>query len=138
MQKRKHKKTPMRRDAGLVQVPIKDTHGLLLGVLQFHPGPEIAERCCRCSSMVKEAVAPLIGVSINPDGTPAAGSTTEEIAVLEQAERQILELFDYVFDGNVSSAFFSETRPFAAVGGTFYCTKVLEALDTYLSAHPPA
>lgn len=138
MQKRKHKKTLMRRDAGLVQVPIKDQNGRPLGVLQFHPGPETIKRCRQCAGMVKKIAEPLTGVNIGPDGTPAAGSTAAEIATLEQAERQILEFFDYVFGGNVSSTFFSETRPFAAVGGEFYCTRVLAVINLYLSAHSPA
>lgn len=138
MKKRKHKKAHMRRDAGLVQVPIKNTHGRPLGVLQFHPGPETAERCRQCAGVVKETVTPLIGVSISPDGTPAAGSTVEEIATLEQTEQRFLELFDYMIGAGASKAFFKETRPFAAVGGEFYCTKVLDALNTYLFAHSPA
>ena len=136
MQKRKHKKTPMRRDAGLVKVPVKDRTGKELCVLTLRPGdPRVVERYGALKITVNE-VADFLrsGIKLTPDGTPVPGSNTAQTNALMEAEKCISAAIDYVFGNGVSKAFFQIHRPFSSVKGEFFFSKAITALGEYVVA----
>ena len=45
----------------------------------------------------------------------------------------MVELMDYVLNGNSREAFFSKTHIFTPMGGVFFCEKVYDAIGKYIS-----
>lgn len=118
-------------DDGSVRVPINNNLGDEIGVFYFRP-TDIG-MIDRYNKVVKDfdaIVEPLENVNINPDGT---ADEEEEMAVLAEAQKRLFEACDYLFDGNMSEAFFGKMHPFSPVGGRFYCELALDGVANYIS-----
>lgn len=61
-------------------------------------------------------------------------SDEESITALKEAEKRLYDAVDYLFDGNMSKAFFGRMHPFSPVGGRFYCESAIEHVGQFISA----
>ena len=121
-------------DDGSVEVPIKNRQGAQIGVFYFRPTDiGFIDRYNKIIGKFDEITAPLENVNIKPDGT-ADEEEQAETEALHEAEKRLYEACDYMFDGNMSEAFFGSMNPFSPVGGRFYCEHALEAVGKYISA----
>lgn len=78
----------------------------------------------------EKVVAPLINANINQDGE---GEDSTSVDILNEAGNKMVELMDYVLNGNSREAFFSKTHIFTPMGGVFFCEKVYDAIGKYIS-----
>ncbi len=121
-------------DDGSIRESIRNRHGDEIGVFYFRPTDiGIIDRYNKVAAEFDKITAPLENVNINPDGT-ADENNAAEMAAMKEAEENLYKACDYLFDGNMSEAFFGKMHPFSPVGGRFYCENVLEAVGKYISA----
>ena len=121
-------------DDGSQRIPIRNLSGDEIGVFFFHPTDVgIIQRFNETMSKFDDIVAPLEQVDINPDGT---ADTNDDAAIkaISEAEKRLYEACDYIFNGNMSSAFFGKMHPFSPVGGVFYCESVLDKVGSFIAA----
>ena len=94
----------------------------------------IIDRYNEALVMLEKAVAPLqtneLPVTAEDDNDAAAAAI---LAALNAAKVELYKAFDYLFDANVSEAFFSRVNPFTITGGRFFCELVLEAVGSYIA-----
>lgn len=118
-------------DDGSVTVPIKNTDGELIGQFRFRPTDfNIVSRYNKVAKEFENVVAPLIDANIDPNGE---GEDEKSIKLLNEAEKKLFELVDYMFDGNMAEAFFGKMHAFSPVGGKFYCENALQAVGQFIS-----
>ena len=121
-------------DDGSQRVPILNRAGDEIGVFYFRPTDlAIIRRYNEAISKVDEVVAPLEGIDIGADGTAAKGDSAA-IDALNEAEKKLFEICDFIFDGNMSEAFFGKMHPFSPVNGVFYCEIALEKVGAFIAA----
>ena len=121
-------------DDGSQRVPIRNVAGDEIGVFYFHPTDVgIIQRFNETMSKFDDIVAPLEQVDINPDGT-ADTNNDAAIEALGEAEKRLFEACDYIFGGNMSTAFFGKMHPFSPIGGVFYCESVLDKVGNFIAA----
>lgn len=120
-------------DDGSQRIPIKNLAGDEIGVFYFRPTDiGIIQRYNDTVSKFDEIVAPLENVDITAEGTAEAGDAAAMEAIKE-AEKRLFEACDYIFDGNMSEAFFGKMHPFSPVGGVFYCETALNKVGTFIA-----
>lgn len=120
-------------DDGSIRVPILNKFGTEIGVFFVRPTDiGIIDRWNKVASDFDKITAPLENVNINPDGTADEQNEAEQKA-LKEAEKRLYEACDYLFDGNMSEAFFGKMHPFSPVNGHFYCENALSAVSTFIS-----
>ncbi len=121
-------------DDGSQRVPINNKFGEEIGVFYFRPTDlKIIERYNETVAKFDEILAPLEAVNINTDGTADEDDMTA-LNALNEAEKRLYEACDYIFDGNMSEAFFGKMHPFSPVNGVFYCETVLNAVGSFIAA----
>lgn len=121
-------------DDGSERVPIKNTFGDEIGVFYFRPTDVgIVNRYNKIASDFDKITEPLENADIGPDGTASDDLDEESIAALNEAEKRLYEATDYLFDGEMSKAFFGHMHPFSPVGGRFYCEIAIEAVGQFIS-----
>lgn len=122
-------------DDGAVRVPIKNKQGEEIGVFTFHPTDvNIVKRYNEIVDKFDEITAPLENVSIAPDGTAADTNDAAAATALSEAEKRLFEAVDYLFDGNMSEAFFGKMNPFSPVNGYFYCESAINAVGKLINS----
>lgn len=122
-------------DDGSVKESIKNKHGDEIGVFYFRPSDiGMIERYNKVAADFEKITEPLEHVDIKPDGTVDENNEAEMNA-MNEAQNRLFEACDYLFDGNMSEAFFGKMHPFSPVNGHFYCEIVLDAVGKYISHH---
>lgn len=122
-------------DDGSERVPIKNHFGDEIGVFYFRPTDMgIIDRYNEIAKKFSEITEPLEKAEISPEGTVEDLNDEESIAALKEAEKRLCEAVDYLFDGNMSKAFFGRMHPFSPVGGRFYCESAIEHVGQFISA----
>lgn len=120
-------------DDGSIRVPILNKFGTEIGVFFVRPTDiGIIDRWNKVANDFDNITAPLENVNINPDGTADEKNEAEQ-AALKEAEKRLYDACDYLFDGNMSEAFFGKMHPFSPVNGHFYCENALSAVSTFIS-----
>lgn len=122
-------------DDGSQRIPIKNKDGEEIGVFFFRPTDiAIINRYNESVGKIDDVVKPLEDINISATGE--AEDITDEAAVsaLNEAEKRLFDLCDYIFGGNMSEAFFGKMHPFSPVGGEFYFEKALAAVGAFISA----
>lgn len=118
-------------DDGSVDVPIQNQYGERIGVFRFNPTDlNIVNRYNQVADRFGEIGKLLVDASISPDGE---GEDAASVELLNKAENMMIELMDYVLQGNSREAFFSKVHIFTPIGGQFWCEKVYEAIGAYIS-----
>lgn len=121
-------------DDGSQRIPIKNKDGEEIGVFFFRPTDiAIINRYNESVGKIDDVVKPLEDINISATGE--AEDSTDEAAVkaLNEAEKRLFDLCDYIFGGNMSEAFFGKMHPFSPVGGEFYFEKALTAVGSFIS-----
>ena len=119
-------------DDGSVAVPIKNTLGDVIGQFRFRPTDfNIVKRFNEVSEKFGDVVKPLMDANIDNSGE---GEDEESMRLLDEAEKNLFDLVDYLFDGNAAEAFFGKMHAFSPVDGKFYCENVLTAVGNFISA----
>ncbi len=120
-------------DDGMRAIPITNNLGREIGTFYFRPTDiGIIDRYNEVIEKVPDIFKPLENVNINSDGTADADA---DMAVLKEAEKKLYELCDYLFNGNLSEAFFGEMHPFSPLeGGVFYCENALDSVGKFISS----
>lgn len=118
-------------DDGSITVPIRNTEGDEVGKFKFRPTDfNIVKRYNEIANKFDDVIQPLIDANINADGS---GSDDASIELLNEAEKRLFNLVDYLFDGNMADAFFGKMHAFSLVDGKFYCENVLNAVGEFIS-----
>lgn len=118
-------------DDGSIMVPIKNTLGELVGEFKFRPTDiGIINRYNEISEKLPEIVKPLEEANIEPNGE---GSDEDSMKIINEVEKELFELVDYLFGGNAAEAFFGKMHAFSPVDGKFYCENVLNAVGAFIS-----
>ena len=116
---------------GRKRVAIQNELGERIGVFLFNPTDlNILNRYNEVADQFGDVVKPLQDVSITAEGVAAEEAGIE---ALNEAEERMIELLDYVINGNSREAFFSKTHIFAPTNGIFYCEEVLNKIGDYIS-----
>lgn len=115
---------------GKVIIPFKDRTGEVFGQFCFDPADSnILEHFEMLRVNIHKAAKCLKRISkINPDGT-VTGWDVKSRVLMREAEAGVKDGFDKCFGKGTYEALFSQRRPFASVGGTFFVSNVIEALD---------
>lgn len=120
-------------DDGSIRVPILNKFKKEIGVFFIRPTDiGIIDRWNKVANDFDNITAPLENVNINPDGTADEKNEVEQ-AALKEAEKRLYDACDFLFDGNMSEAFFGKMHPFSPVNGHFYCENALSAVSTFIS-----
>lgn len=121
-------------DDGLEKIVINNRYGDEIGVFYFRPtDTSIIDRYNDALTRLDKALEPIMNNS-----TVAQTEDTEEAAqamreAMKEAKKRLCDVFDYLFDANVSEAFFSRVDPFTVSGGRFYCENVIEAIGNFIA-----
>lgn len=114
-------------DDGTREYVIQNNYGEEICKLHFRPGDiSLADRWDKMQNSFIEAVRPLEHIGVNADGTAEADSDVETLRKADQNLRAALaELLDSKDVGDI----FRTRNPFSAVGGQFFCERVITMLD---------
>jgi len=120
-------------DDGMRAVPITNNLGVEIGKFYFRPTDiGIIDRYNEIIEKVPDVFKPLENINIKSDGT--AGSD-DEMQILKESETKLYELCDYLFNGNLSEAFFGSMHPFSPLeSGMFYCENALDSVGKFIAA----
>lgn len=113
-------------DDGMRAIPITNTLGTEIGKFYFRPTDiGIIDRYNEIIEKVPDVFKPLENININADGT---ADSDIEMQTLKECESKLYELCDYLFNGNLSEAFFGSMHPFSPL------TAVCSIVRTRLTA----
>lgn len=116
---------------GRRRVRIQNQLGEEIGVFMFNPTDlNIVSRYNEVADQFQDVVKPLNEANITAEGE---AEDEDSIAILNRAEAKMIELLDYVINGDSRSAFFGKVQIFSPSDGKFYCESVLSALGDYIS-----
>ena len=112
------------------RIAVRNNDGEEIGAFYCPTDAAALKRYVEGVGRYKRAVALLICIDIAPDGTTHNRGGRR---ILQNAEKRIFELFDYIlgYEG-ASDAFFSAVRPFAKIKGKFYCEHCLDVVKNYI------
>ncbi len=111
------------------KITVCNKDGKEIGVVYCSSDASALKRYFEGAERLKKATVLLIRININPDGTTDKSGRR----ILQNAEKRIFELFDYIFGyEGASEAFFSAVRPFARVKGKFYCEHCLDVVKNHI------
>lgn len=118
-------------DDGLELIEIHNKRGDKIGEFYFSPTDVgIVDRYNTAIQKFEEAILPML----NEDDSAEAPDNPEAfVETLNTVKDRLFETMDYLFNSNVSEAFFSKINPFTIIGGYFYCEKVLEAIGQFIT-----
>ena len=115
---------------GKVIIPFKDRTGKVIGQLCFDLNDSsILVRFEALRTNIQTAAKRLKRISkINPDGT-VTGWDVKSRLLMREVEAGVKDGFEKCFGEGTYESLFSQRRPFASVGGTFFVSNVIKALD---------
>ena len=113
-------------------IPVRNKDGEEIGAVYCPTDAAALKRFAESMEKYRKSTAMLLCIDIAPDGTAHNRGGRR---ILQNAEKRIYELFDYIFGyEGASDAFFSAVRPFAAVRGRFHCEQCLDVVKNYIDA----
>lgn len=120
-------------DDGIEEVNIVNRLGHKIGTFCFRPTD--TDIINRYNKSVERIEALVDSMSSTADLESIAGELKEITAFnrFERGKKELLEILDYLFAGNASSAFFENTSPFTLINGRLYLEIVMDAIGSYIS-----
>jgi len=120
---------------GRRKVTIKNQNGDVIGSFRFNPTDvNIVNRYNESVSKFEDIVKPLSNYDIKANGE---GDGMEAVSALDEAEAKLIDLMDYILDGQFGKAFFSKTHAFAGVEDgddvKFYCEVAFDVVGQYIA-----
>ena len=120
---------------GRRKVTIRNQNGDTIGSFRFNPTDiNIVNRYNESVDKFAEIVKPLADYDIKANGE---GDGEEAMKMLDKAESQLIELMDYILDGDFGQAFFNKTHAFAGVEEDdtvkFYCEVAFDVIGKYIA-----
>lgn len=118
-------------DDGKIEIPIENHLHMQIGVLRFSPTDlNIVNRYNDVSGKLDKVIEPLSEANITNNGE---GQDEKSIQILNEVGEQVIELLDYIIDGDSREAFFRKMHIFSIVNGHFYCENVFRVLGAFIS-----
>lgn len=120
-------------DDGTREIPVKNKFGKLICNIYIRPADySFVDRYNDFTKDFESIVKPLEQIGITNDGQ---AEFEEGWKVIKEAEREIINRFNLLFDMEDGEKLFEHRNAFSSVNGRFYCELVLEALgDVVLNA----
>lgn len=120
---------------GRRKVTIKNQNGDVIGSFRFNPTDiNIVNRYNESVAKFEDIVKPLADYDIKANGE---GDGAEAVEALDAAEEKLIELMDYVLDGDFGQAFFGKTHAFAGVEEgneiKFYAEVAFDVIGQYIA-----
>ena len=126
--------TNMSIDDGLEKIVVNNKHGNEIGTFYFRPtDTDIVNRYNESLARLEEAIEPLKSEFLVPSDADADTAAEAIMNAISEAKTKLCDAFDYIFDANVSEAFFGRVNPFTLIGGRFYCENVIEAIGSFIA-----
>ncbi len=120
-------------DDGYKRVPVYNKLGKEIGHFDFNPTDiGIIDRYNNAAGDFPKITAPLENIDINADGSVDENDDAA-MKAMEEAKKNLFEVFDYIFGGNMSEAFFGSVNPFSPCNGKFYCENALDVVGRFIS-----
>jgi len=115
---------------GYIRIPVYNQLKEQIGLFKFSPTDvNIVNRYNEVANKFDEVIQPLNDASITAEGEAA---DDESVAILNEAEDRMIELFDYLLGTDSREAFFSRVHAFTPIDGNFYCENVFKSLGAFL------
>lgn len=120
------------------KIELKDRSGGVFGSFRYDPScPALYRARARAARDVfdREAIQALTQISTQPDG---AATSPEFAPAIEMAELTVYRWLDTLlgYDG-AGRSIFKTIRPFASVGGCFFCESVMSRVVETVTQSPP-
>lgn len=111
-------------------VNILNARGDVMGTISIPDCKEFTKQYSKYAQGLKKATIPLQCITISPNGCTANKSGKK---ILARAEASVYTLFDDILGyKGAYKVFFDKVRPFARVGGKFYCDQCLTAIKNHI------
>lgn len=111
-------------DDGSETVEIVNKQGKTIGTFSFRPtDTEIINRYNKSVNDIDALVSSIEKAENN-------SSTFDE---LNASKEKLFEIMNYIFDGNISEAFFGNASPFMIINGNLYFEIVIDAVGNYIA-----
>ncbi len=118
-------------DDGVKEIQLKNTYGQLICKIHFRPADfSIVDRYKDFIARMQDIVKPLENIEITNTGEAAF---EEGWSIIKQAEAEVIDGFNQLFDMDDAQEIFAKRNAFSAVGGSFFCEKVLAALGDVIT-----
>lgn len=118
-------------DDGTREYTIQNMYGEEIAKLHFRPGDiSIADRWDKMHEKFVDAIKPLENIGIKADGT---AESTDDIEILRSADTSLRAALEELLDSKDIGDIFKTRNPFSAVGGQFFCERVITMLDGIIS-----
>lgn len=117
-------------DDGTRKIPIVNKFGKLICHIYIRPADlSIIDRYNEIMKDFDEIVKPLSNIGIRNDGT---AQFEDDWKILKDVETELKMRIDILFDMEEADEIFAKRNPFSSVGGEFFCSKVLAALENVI------
>lgn len=118
-------------DDGYKVIKVQNSIGEVIGKFRFNPTDiNIVNRYNEISDQFGDVLKPLKDAEITEEGLAGDEKSVE---IINEAEKKMIELMDYMLNCDSREAFFSKTHLFTPTGGNFYCQNVFEAIGGFIS-----
>ena len=118
-------------DDGYKLITVKNSLGEVVGKFRFNPTDiNIVNRYREISDQFQDVLKPLKDAEITAEGE--AGDE-QSVDLVNEAEKKMIELMDYMLNCDSREAFFSKTHLFTPTDGNFYCQNVFESIGQFIS-----
>lgn len=112
--------------ATLHEITFSDKSGHVLYQVHYRlDGPSLQRRYKKFRCGFKGIVKPLATVDIRPDGSAAAAHMQK---ILDRAEMELEKRLNALLGVDEAQVLFTQRRPFASVGGEFFCLQIIKGL----------
>lgn len=118
-------------DDGYKLITVQNSLGEVIGKFRFNPTDiNIVNRYREISEQFNDVLKPLKDAEITAEGE--AGDE-QSVDLINEAEKRMIELMDYMLNCDSREAFFSKTHLFTPTDGNFYCQNVFDAVGQFIS-----
>lgn len=115
-----------------MKTEIKNKSGQVICTVEFNPNdPKIYARYKAAAKLIEGATHSLLKIGLSADGSATHPQYRLNLWKAESKVKRAIKSLEIV---DKPESLFAECRPFASVGGTFYCVQVIHALGAAVSS----